>query len=85
MTGLKTILAVAIAAASMSACSTLGGAAQIEADVFLSLHASIGPGKNVGAGSKVSANTCVLADVPPESLAFGLPGRITPKITIVTQ
>ena len=66
--------------AVLSPYATLGGAAHIDDDVFLGLHASIGPGKTVGRNSKVSANTCVLMDVPPQSLAFGVPGRIVNRI-----
>ena len=66
--------------AVLSPYATLGGAARIEDDVFLGLHASIGPGKTVGRNSKVSANTCVLMNVPPRSLAFGVPGRIVNRI-----
>jgi sugar O-acyltransferase (sialic acid O-acetyltransferase NeuD family) len=66
--------------AVLSPYSTLGGNAHIEADVFLGLHASVGPGKTVGARSKVSANSCVLANVPADSLVFGVPGRIAPLL-----
>ena len=60
----------------LSPYATLGGRAAVEADVFLGLHASVGPGKSVGACSKVSANSAVLANAAPDSLVFGVPGRI---------
>jgi sugar O-acyltransferase (sialic acid O-acetyltransferase NeuD family) len=66
--------------AVLSPYATLGGHAHIEQDVFLGLHASVGPGKTVGARSKVSANSCVLANVPEDSLVFGVPGRIAPLL-----
>ncbi len=64
----------------LSPYATLGGGAHIEDDVFLGLHASVGPGRIVGSRSKVSANSCVLTDAPPDSLIFGVPGRIVPGI-----
>jgi len=68
--------------AVLSPYATLGGNAHIQQDVFLGLHASVGPGKTVGARSKVSANSCVLADAPADSLIFGVPGRIGPRLTV---
>ncbi|MFM7242915.1 MAG: hexapeptide transferase, partial [Planctomycetaceae bacterium] len=61
----------------LSPYATLGGGARIGDDVFLGLHASVAPGKSVGASGKVSANSACLADVPPGSLVFGVPGRVT--------
>lgn len=66
--------------AVLSPYATLGGHAHIEDDVFLGLHASIGPGKTVGARSKVSANSCVLSSTPADSLVYGVPGRVAPRI-----
>jgi sugar O-acyltransferase (sialic acid O-acetyltransferase NeuD family) len=68
--------------AVLSPYSTLGGHAHIEQDVFLGLHASVGPGKTVGARSKVSANSCVLASAPSDSLIFGVPGRIGRRVAV---
>lgn len=64
----------------LSPYATLGGHAQIEPDVFMGLHASVGPGKRVGARSKVSANSCALANAPADSIVFGAPGRTAPLI-----
>ncbi len=61
--------------AVLSPYATLGGNAVIEEDVFLGLHASVGPGKRVGARSKVSANSAALSHTPADSLVFGVPGR----------
>ena len=66
----------------LSPYATLGGYAHIQDDVFLGLHASVGPGRTVGARSKVSANSCVLATAQPDTIVFGVPGRITPRIAI---
>lgn len=66
--------------AVLSPYATLGGNAHIEEDVFLGLHASIGPGKTVGASSKVSANSCVLINAPPFSMLYGVPARVAPLV-----
>ena len=61
--------------------ATLGGFARVGADVFLGLHASVGPGRSVGDRSKLSANSCALADVPPDTLVYGVPGRHGPLLS----
>lgn len=61
----------------LSPYATLGGNARVEDDVFLGLHASVGPGRSLGSRSKVSANSCVLANAPAGSLVFGVPGRVS--------
>ncbi len=45
-------------------------------NVFLGTHATIIPGKKVGYRSKVSANSVVMRDVPPNRMVFGVPGRV---------
>jgi len=67
--------------AVLSPYATLGGAARIGPDAFLGLHASVGPGVTVGDRSKVAANSCALADAPPDSLVLGVPGRVSPLLT----
>jgi len=59
----------------LSPYATLGGGACIEEDVFLGTHATVAPGRVVGRGSKVSANSVVMRDVPPGSLVVGVPGK----------
>lgn len=66
--------------AVLSPYATLGGNAHVAEDVFLGMHASVGPGRRVGPRSKVSANSCALADAPADSLVFGAPGRIAPLL-----
>jgi sugar O-acyltransferase (sialic acid O-acetyltransferase NeuD family) len=66
--------------AVLSPYATLGGGARIGDDVFLGLHASVGPGRSVGSRSKVSANSCLLSNAPSDSLVYGVPGRISPRI-----
>jgi sugar O-acyltransferase (sialic acid O-acetyltransferase NeuD family) len=68
--------------AVLSPYATLGGSAAVGEEVFLGLHASVGPGKSVGARSKVSANSCVLTTSPADSIVFGVPGRISPRVSI---
>jgi sugar O-acyltransferase (sialic acid O-acetyltransferase NeuD family) len=68
----------------LSPYATLGGHAHIEDDVFLGLHSSVGPGKTVGARSKVSANSCVLASTPPDSIIWGSPGTVRPRQALVS-
>ena len=64
--------------AVLSPYATLGGNATVADDAFLGLHASVGPRITVGPRSKVAANSAALADVPPDSLAYGVPARIGP-------
>jgi len=68
--------------AVLSPYATLGGGATVGGDVFLGLHASVGPGRSVGARSKVSANSCVLSDTPADSIIYGVPGRIVPRVEV---
>jgi acetyltransferase-like isoleucine patch superfamily enzyme len=69
----------------LSPYATLGGHSHVEDDVFLGLHASVGPGKNVGARSKVSANSCVLANALADSIVYGVPGRIVRRVEPASQ
>lgn len=72
--------AVAEYFAVLSTYVALGGHAQIEPDVFMGMHVSVGPGKRAGARSKVSANSCALANAPADSIIFGAPGRSAPLV-----
>ena len=67
--------------AVLSPYATLGGGAAVGDDVFLGLHASVGPSVTVGSRSKVSANSCVLSNAPVDSLVYGVPGRISPRVS----
>lgn len=60
--------------------AALGGHAHVGEDCFLGMHACVGPGRTVAARGKVSANSCALADAPADSIVFGVPGRIAPRI-----
>ena len=59
----------------LSPYATLGGRATVEADVFLALHAAVGPGVTVGPSTTVAAGSVALQDSPPESLIYGVPGQ----------
>jgi sugar O-acyltransferase (sialic acid O-acetyltransferase NeuD family) len=64
----------------LSPYATLGGGARIAEDVFLGLHASVGPGHTIGRRSRISANSCALFSAPADSIIFGVPGRLSPRI-----
>jgi len=66
--------------AVLSPYAAVGGNAVLEHDVFVGLHGTVGPGKRVGARSKVAASSCALLNVPPDSLALGVPARVTPLL-----
>lgn len=70
--------------AVLSPYASRGGNAEIESDVFMGLHASVGPVKRAGTRRKVSANSCAFADAPADSIAFGVPGRAGPRVRLTT-
>lgn len=55
--------------------ATVNGFGILEDDVYLSTHATVTPEVCVGQRTKVSANSAVMNNVPPDSLVFGVPGR----------
>lgn len=62
--------------------ATVNGYSVLEDDVYLSTHSTVAPVVRVGARSKVSANSAVMNDVPPDTFVFGVPGRCRPQIRI---
>ena len=60
----------------LSPYATVNGFAELGEGVFLATHASVGPGRKIGADSKVSANSVVTADVPAKTLVYGVPGKM---------
>ncbi len=56
--------------AVLSPYASLIRCAHIAEDVFIGMHASVGPGKRVGTRSEVSADSCVLNDAPVNSIVF---------------
>ena len=69
----------------LSPYAALGGNSSIGDDAFLGIHATVAPNRRVGSGGKVSAGSAVLADVPPESLAYGVPARVAPLIAVASE
>jgi sugar O-acyltransferase (sialic acid O-acetyltransferase NeuD family) len=61
----------------LSPYAALAGSATTGANAFLGIHAAVGPGVTIGAGSVIAAESGVLHDVPDDSLAFGVPARVT--------
>jgi sugar O-acyltransferase (sialic acid O-acetyltransferase NeuD family) len=68
--------------AVLSPYATLGGYAHVADEAFLGMHASVGPGRVVGARSKISANSSLLSNAPPDSLVYGVPGHVSPRVSI---
>lgn len=55
--------------------AVVNGNVTMEEGSFLGTHATVTPGKRVGAYSKVAAGSVVFQDVPPRSLAVGIPAK----------
>jgi sugar O-acyltransferase (sialic acid O-acetyltransferase NeuD family) len=66
----------------LSPYAALGGNSRLAEDVFLGLHASVGPGGKVGARCKISANSCLLSNAPADSIVYGVPGHVSPRLAI---
>lgn len=59
----------------LSPYAILNGFVVLEDEVFLGTHSTIIPYKKVGYKSKISANSVVMRDVPPNKMVFGVPGK----------
>ena len=59
----------------LSPYATLNGFVILEDEVFLGTHSTIIPYKKIGYKSKISANSVVMRDVPPNKIVFGVPGK----------
>ena len=59
----------------LSPYATLNGFVILEDEVFLGTHATVILYKKVGYKSKISANSVVMRDVPPNKIVFGVPGK----------
>jgi len=53
----------------------LNGFVKLENEVFVGTHATVISYKKVGFQSKISANSVVMRDVPPNKIVFGVPGK----------
>ena len=62
---------VAIQAQGVAGCATV-----IEDDVWIGSHAVVAGGMCIGAHSIIGAGAVVLSDIPPYSVAAGVPARI---------
>ena len=68
----------------IQSCVTIGGKGGpgvpiIEDDVEIGTGAKILGKVTVGKGAKIGANAVVIEDVPPHSIAVGIPARIIPR------
>lgn len=59
----------------LSPYAILNGFVVLEDEVFLGTHSTIIPYKKVGYKSKISANSVVMRDIPPNKMVFGVPGK----------
>lgn len=59
----------------LSPYAALNGFVKLENEVFVSTHATVISYKKVGFQSKISANSVVMRDVPPNKIVFGVPGK----------
>lgn len=59
----------------LSPYAILNGFVTLEDEVFLGTHSTVIPYKKVGYKSKISANSVVMRDVPPNKIVFGVPGK----------
>ena len=62
--------------------ATVNGFSVLEECVYLSTHSTVAPVVTVGTRSKVSANSAVMRDVPPDSMVYGIPGRVTRRVNL---
>lgn len=49
---------------------------KIEDNVIIGANASIGPGVTIGKNSVIGQGSAVIFDVPPDSMAYGVPARV---------
>jgi acetyltransferase-like isoleucine patch superfamily enzyme len=57
----------------------------IEDDVWIGTHATILPGVTIGKGSIIGAGTVVTKNIPPYSIAVGVPAKVIKKRKILFQ
>lgn len=66
----------------MSPGCHVAGAVHIEEDVFIGIGASFIPQVKVGKGSVIAAGACVTRDIPPYSMAAGVPAVVKKQINL---
>jgi serine O-acetyltransferase len=52
-------------------------------DVFIGCNASVLGGVTVGDGARIAANSLVITDVPPGSVAIGVPAKVMPDLGLL--
>lgn len=62
--------------------STVGAPIVIEDDVWLGGAVIVQPGVTIGARSIVAAGSVVTRDIPPDSLAMGMPARVVRSLEV---
>ena len=60
--------------------ATVNGFGNLADEVYMSTHSTVAPQVTVGYRSKISANSAAMKDVPKNSLVFGVPGRVVPRM-----
>jgi serine O-acetyltransferase len=61
------------------------GAPRIGNDVFIGVGAVVLGPITIGDRASIAANSLVIADVPPDSLAIGVPARVYPKLSALSR
>jgi sugar O-acyltransferase (sialic acid O-acetyltransferase NeuD family) len=61
--------------AILSPYATLNGYVELEDEVFLGTHATVTASCKIGCRTKISANSLAMADIPSNSIVFGVPGK----------
>lgn len=61
--------------------ANLGGNVRVGRGSWIGIGATIKDGISIGTGAIVGAGAVVLRDVPPETVAFGVPAKVQRKIT----
>ena len=61
-------------------CTMIGQATRIEDDVWIGTNAVITDGVKVGRGAVIAAGAVVTTDVPPNTVAAGVPAQVIRKI-----
>lgn len=63
----------------LSPYATLNGFAKLNEEVFMGSHSTVVASKTIGERSRISANTLVVNNVPPDTTVLGNPGKMIPN------
>jgi sugar O-acyltransferase (sialic acid O-acetyltransferase NeuD family) len=61
--------------AILSPYATLNGYVELEDEVFLGTHATVTASCKIGCRTKISTSSAAMADIPSNSIVFGVPGK----------